>query len=648
VTSARPEGTRGFRLGPAPLLPEPDPRYPRPQLVRDRWTDLTGTWQFAYDDAETGVDEGWFALSDLQDRSVFDRDIVVPYPPESPASGVGVRSFHRVVWYRHTFERSQAGDRRGERVMLRFGAVDHAAWVWVNGQLVARHEGGHTPFAADITHALSASGPQLVVVRAQDDPHDMTQPRGKQDWRETPHAIWYERTTGIWQPVWLEPVPRPRVDSLRFVADLDRCVLRVRVRVSGPVPGTLRVALRLALHGEVLADDTYPATAPVVQRDIPLDGARIQHDRRRYLWSPDYPNLLDAEVRLVLPDADDGAQGTTVDTVRSYCGLRGVGAADRHFVLNGRAYPLRMVLAQNYWPTSHLAAPDAMALRREVELVKELGFNGVRIHQKVEDPRFLAWCDRLGVLAWGEMPSALDFGPRTVRRITQEWFEVVERDASSPALVAWVPFNESWGVPNLEHDDAQRHAVQALYHLTKALDVTRPVIGNDGWENFVADIVGVHDYSPSGEVLRERYGSHEAFERTLSRVRPYYRRITLPGLPEQEQPLVVSECGGVTYDSGREDFWNGYGAVSSAEELLERYRDLVTSLLSSPVVAGFCYTQLTDTAQERNGLVTEDRVPKVDPDEIAAINRLPAASVPAQALEEIQIVHAARRGAPMP
>jgi beta-galactosidase/beta-glucuronidase len=626
----------------------PDPRYPRPQLVRDRWTDLTGVWQFAYDDAETGVDDGWFGLSDLQDRSVYDRDIVVPYPPESPASGLGVREFHRVVWYRRAFERAEAGDRPGERVILRFGAVDHRASVWVNGQLVTRHEGGHIPFAADVTHALTASGPQLVVVRAQDDPHDMTQPRGKQDWRERPHAVWYERTTGIWQPVWLEPVPRTHVDALRFAPDLDRRVLRIRVRVAGPIPETLRLAVRLTLGGAVIAEDTYSATAPVVQRDIPLDGARIQHDRRRYLWSPDHPNLLDAEVRLVLPYPDEAEGGKTVDTVRSYCGLRSVGASDRHFVLNGRAYPLRMVLAQNYWPASHLAAPDAEALRREVELVKELGFNGVRIHQKVEDPRFIAWCDRLGVLAWGEMPSAFDFGPRTVRRLTQEWLEVLERDASSPAVIAWVPFNESWGVPNLEHDEAQRSAVRALYHLTKAIDPTRPVIGNDGWENFVADIIGVHDYSPAGEVLRERYGSYEAFEHTQARVQPYYRRITLPPLPEQEQPLVISEFGGVTYDAGREDFWNGYGAVSSPQELLERYRDLVASLLSSPVVAGFCYTQLTDTAQERNGLLTEDRVPKVDPEEIAAINRLPAASAPGQALEEIQIVHAARRGTEVP
>jgi beta-galactosidase/beta-glucuronidase len=649
VTSTTPERDL-HRLDPAPL----DMEYPRPQLVRDRWTDLSGTWQFGYDDAETGLDAHWYELADLADRGVFDRDIRVPYPPESPASGVTERGYHRVVWYRRTFERADAGDGAGERVVLRFGAVDYRGTVWVNGRLVAEHEGGHTPFAADVTDVLTAGGPQLVVVRAEDDPRDLTQPRGKQDWRERPHAIWYERTTGIWQPVWLEPLPATHVAALTFTPDLDRSILRVRVRLGGWRDGHLdrgtsagpRLRVRLTLHGELLADDVWAATGQVIQRDVPLDGARIHHDRWRYLWTPENPNLIDAEVAVV------GGDQEVLDVVRSYCGLRSVSAEGRQFALNGRGYPLRLVLAQNYWPETHLAARDGKALRREVELVKELGFNGVRIHQKVEDPRFLAWCDQLGLLAWGEMPSALDFGPRTVRRITHEWLEVIERDVSSPALVAWVPFNESWGVPNLEHDERQRHAVQALYHLTRAIDPTRPVVGNDGWENLVADVLGVHDYSQSGEVLRERYGSWEAFERTRERVRPYFRRIALPGLPEAGQPLVVSEFGGITYDPGREDFWNGYGAAESAEEFLARYRELVSALLDSPAVAGFCYTQLTDTAQERNGLLTEDRVPKVDAARIAAVNRAPAASSPGQTQEEIQIVHAARRrsrsGDPMP
>jgi hypothetical protein len=618
-----------------------DTEYPRPQLVRDRWTDLTGSWQFGYDAADVGADEHWYALADLADRSVFDRDIRVPYPPESPASGVGERGYHRVVWYRRTFDRADAGDRDGERVVLRFGAVDFRATVWVNGRLVAEHEGGHTPFAADVTGVLTDAGPQLLVVRAEDDPRDLTQPRGKQDWQERPHAIWYERTTGIWQPVWLEPLPTVHVAALTFTPDLDGCVLRVRVRLGGPVGPGVRVGVRLTLHSEVLTDDVWSVTGQVIQRDVPLDGTRIHHDRWRYLWSPENPNLVDAEVAVLAGDE-------RVDVVRSHCGLRGITAEGGQVMLNGRGYPLRLVLAQNYWPATHLAAPDGAALRREVELVKQLGFNGVRIHQKVEDPRFLAWCDRLGVLVWGEMPSALDFSPRTMRRLTHEWLAVLERDGSSPALVAWVPFNESWGVPNLEHDAAQRHAVQALYHLTKAIDPSRPVIGNDGWENLVADVLGVHDYSQSAEVLRERYGSWEAFERTLQRVRPYFRRIALPDLPDAGQPLVVSEFGGITYDppsrDGRDEFWNGYGAVDSSEAFLERYRDLVGALLSSPVVAGFCYTQLTDTAQERNGLLTQDRVPKVEPGLIAQVNRGAAASAPGQTQEEIQIVDAAHRG----
>ena len=628
----------------------PDETYPRPQLTRPRWTDLCGRWGYARDDNDVGTDERWYERVEP-----FTREIVVPFPPESPASGIGETGFSPVVWYRRTFTVGETGLQPGERLMLHLGAVDYRARVWVNGHLVATHEGGHTPFSADVTDALVRVGadgatpggaladvPQVVTVRAEDPPGDMTQPRGKQDWRERPHAIWYERTTGIWQPVWLEPVPAARISRVTWNPDLSAAVLRVRVHLDGPVPAGVRVGVRLTLHGEVLVDDVYAGTGPVVQRDLPLDASRIQHDRRRYLWSPDHPNLLEATVTLLAGTPDGGTR--VLDRVGSYAGLRTIGVAGGRFVLNGRARTLRLVLAQNYWPTTHLAAPDGAALRREVEHVKELGFDGVRIHQKIEDPRFLSWCDRLGVLAWGEMPSALDFDPVTVRRLMAEWTEAVERDVSSPALVAWVPFNESWGVPDLERVPAQRDAVRALFHLTKALDQTRPVVGNDGWEHLVSDIFGVHDYAAAGEVLRERYGSHEAAEHTFERVQPYYRTLTLPGLTRGGQPLMITEFGGITYDPDSQEFWNGYGAVNSAEELLERYEGLVTALLHSSVVAGFCYTQLTDTAQERNGLLDENRVPKVDPALLAEINRRPSAAVPGDAIAEIQIVHAASSG----
>jgi beta-galactosidase/beta-glucuronidase len=601
--------------------------HPRPQLVRDRWTDLCGAWRFGYDDDDIGLDAGW-----AQDPSALDRTIEVPFPPESPASGIADTGYHPVVWYSRTFTAPQ---QPGERLLLHFGAVDYRATVWVNGIQVATHEGGHTPFSADITRALGPSGDQVVTVRAEDLPTDMTQPRGKQDWRPRPHIIWYERTTGIWQPVWLEPVPASRIESVRWTPNLGRSEVSVRVRVRGDHPGQ-RVRVRLTLRDEVVADLTVAVTGPRTTVAVPLDQARISLDPRGFLWSPKNPNLLDATLTLL--DGDE-----PVDEVGSYVGLRSVALSNGRLRLNGRAVVLRMVLAQNYWPESHLAAPSAEALRREVELAKELGFNGMRIHQKVEDPRFLYWCDRLGVLVWGEMPSALEFDTDTIGRVTREWLEVLDRDVSAPSVIAWVPFNESWGVPNLAGDPAQQHAVRALYELTKAVDPSRPVIANDGWEHEVSDILGVHDYSQEAATLRERYGSREAAERTLRETEPYYRSLLLRPLEPGAVPLMITELGGITYDPESDAFWNGYGAVDDADQLAKRYSDLIGALLDSPVVAGFCYTQLTDTAQERNGLLYADRRPKVDPAVIAAVNRRVSAAVPADAIAEVQIVHDAQR-----
>src|SRR3954470_19694201 len=601
--------------------------HPRPQLTRDRWTDLCGAWRFAHDDGDVGLDEGW-----AQRPEALDRTIQVPFPPESPASGIADTRFHPVVWYSRTFE---APHRPGERLLLHFGAVDYRASVWVNGRLVATHEGGHTPFSADITPVLVAEGKQVVTVRAEDLPDDLTQPRGKQDWHEEPHSIWYERTTGIWQPVWLEPVPARRVEAVRWTPDLDRAVLGVRIRLRGNHIGT-RVRVRLTLREELVADATFAVTRLTVTHSLPLDRARITQDRRAYLWGPDHPNLLDAEVTLL-----DGEE--VLDEVASYVGLRSINVSGGRFRLNSRAIVPRMVLAQNYWPESHLAAPGPDALRREVELVKELGFNGVRIHQKVEDPRFLHWCNVFGVMVWDELPSALEFNTDTVARLTREWLEVLERDASSPSIVAWVPFNESWGGPNLTGDGGQRNAVRALYELTKAIDPDRPVVANDGWEHEVSDILGVHDYSQEADVLHERYGSRDAATRTLQETEPYYRSLGLRELALGTAPLMITEFGGATYDPESDAFWNGYGAVDDEDQLAQRYADLVGALLASPVVAGFCYTQLTDTAQERNGLLYADRRPKVDPARIAAVNRQVSAAVPADAIAEVQIVHAARR-----
>ena len=595
--------------------------HPRPQLVRDRWVDLSGEWEFSHDDDDVGLNACWHQHWTTS-RGAQARRITVPFPPESPASGIGDTGFHRVLWYRRTFPAPQGP---GERLVLHFGAVDYSAHVWVNGQLVAEHVGGHTPFSADVTDALVPLGEQEVVVRAVDDPQDLEQPRGKQDWQERPHAIWYERTSGIWKSVWLEPVPATRIEHLRWTPDVDAAVLRLDVRLNHVSQQRLRLGLRLSHEGVELADSSVTVSRGRATIVVRLRQSDMTLERDRMLWSPETPNLFDAEITL----SESGRDGNPVDVVHSYAAMRSITASGNRILLNGRPYFLRLVLDQCYWADSHLTPPDPDAARREVELVRSLGFNGVRLHQKVADPSFLYWCDRLGLAVWAEMPSAYEFTTRTVERVTTEWTEVLRRDHSHPCIVAWVPFNESWGVPNLAGSEQQRSFVAALYHLTKALDPTRLVVGNDGWEQVVSDVITVHDYTARAEVLRARYGTGATISDTLQDVQPGYRTVLLPGMSRTALPVMITEFGGISYDGDSGPSWHGYSVARTPQDLLERYRALVDALLEAPGLSGFCYTQLTDTVQEKNGLLTADRRPKTDLAAIRSITRRPSAAVPA-------------------
>ncbi|WP_028921959.1 glycoside hydrolase family 2 protein [Pseudonocardia acaciae] len=588
--------------------------HPRPQLTRPDRIDLCGSWGFAYDDNDEGLDAGWFERAEP-----FDRTIVVPFPPESKASGIGDTGYHPVVWYRRTF-RADPGE---GRLVLHLGAVDYRARVWLNGRLVATHEGGHTPFHADVTAALG-TGEQVLVVRAEDSPTDPEQPRGKQDWRPEPHTIWYHRTTGIWQPVWAETVPARHIRALRWTTSVARGQVELDAELAGPAVAA-RLEVRLRLGEETLAEQSVSVRGGGARLVLDLPAAHHGQDLDRLLWTPERPTLLDAELTL--------ATGDEVDTVASYVGLREVGVRDGRFTLNGRPYFPRMVLEQGYWPSSHLAAPGDDALRREVELIKSLGFNGARLHQKVEDPRFLHWCDRLGLLVWDEMPAAYAFSPTSVARLCAEWAEVVRRDAGHPCVVAWVPLNESWGVQDIRATPAQRDLASALYHLTRALDPTRPVISNDGWEHTVSDIYGVHDYAPTAPGLAERYRDEAALADVLAGAGPAGRQILLgPRVPGT--PVMVTEFGGLSYTPKAGEKWHGYATLPDAQALARRYAELTGALLESTALAGFCYTQLTDTLQESNGLLTAEREPKIDPAVIRAANLRPSAAIPGEELAQ--------------
>jgi len=574
---------------------DPQRAHPNPQLQRSQWISLNGSWRFLFDDERS--------LHHPLEIDGWDRTIQVPFPPESEASGIGDRGFHACCWYERDFE-LQPDD---GRVILRFGAVDYAAKVWVNNHLAATHEGGHTPFFADITSLLEPSGRQKVTVLVVDDPHDLTKPRGKQDWQEEPHAIWYPRTTGIWQTVWIERVARTYVDKIRWTPHVESYALRFETRVAGDPVEDLAIEVTLRHGKRLLARDRYQVIDHEADRFIVLADPGIDDFRNELLWSPERPTLLDATVRLLAGDR-------VIDEFTSYTALRSVSVLRDRFMLNGRPYMLRMVLDQGYWPDTLMAAPSDEALRKDVELAKAMGFNGVRKHQKIEDPRYLYWADRLGLMVWEEMPSAYRFTRTAIKRTVREWSEAIERDYSHPCVVAWIPFNESWGVPELTAQQAQRHAVEALYHLTKTLDATRPVIGNDGWESSATDIIGIHDYDANTEHLRQRYGPEIKTEQLFDRRRPGGRVLTLDGYPHRGQPIMLTEFGGIALarasSPAAPHTW-GYSTAKDSDEFAVLFERLVEAVVHTALFSGFCYTQFADTFQEANGLLRADRTPKI-------------------------------------
>jgi beta-galactosidase/beta-glucuronidase len=574
----------------------PRPEYPQPQFQRDQWQSLNGPWEFEYDDKNTGLDEEWAAGA-----RKFSRTITVPFAPETRLSGIADTSFHPVVWYRRSI--TLPNNWTGRRVLLHFGAVDYRAHVWLNGRSLGEHEGGSVPFRFDITGAVKP-GANVVVVRAEDPPTDRYVPRGKQYWEPKSRGIFYTRTTGIWQPVWIEATGDSYLERVRTTPTVEGDV-KFEAMVARP-------STDLEFHAIIRTDNRTVASAMSSPEGPRATAAAFVRSPR--LWSPNNPNLYDVTFEL-------RKGGQVLDRVQSYFGFRSVGILGNRMSLNGRPIYIKMVLDQGYWPESTLTPPTDEAIQYDIKMSKAMGFNGARKHQKLEDPRYLYWADKLGLLVSSEAANAYLFDEQYVQRFTREWTESVERDYNHPSIVMWVPINESWGTPNLLDARQQQH-LKSMYTLTKSLDATRPVIDNDGWEHTdMTDLFAIHDYAKYGSMLKEKY---KDLGKPGAKMPDNARLALIPGYQYNGTPVLLSEFGGISYimpgQQPPEGAWGYAGVEPNQAAAFNRLQGLWAGIKETPGFAGICYTQLTDVEQEINGLMTYDRKLKFDAAKLKELN----------------------------
>lgn len=583
--------------------------YPRPQLKREEWLNLNGVWNFDFDDENKGMQLGWH-----KNPSALEKEINVPFAFQTELSGINDPSFHDWVWYSREFKVPYNWE--DKQIILHFGAVDYRTWVYVNGELVGFHEGGHTAFSFDITEYLNGKN-ETVTLRVHDPSTDETIPRGKQFWQEESASIWYTRTTGIWQTVWLEAVNQTHFSNVRMTPDIDSGDIHVDFQVEGDYYGK-QIEIEISFAGEIITNDMITIHEPRNDRSINIFNQKIfrtsyHHDG--WCWTPENPNLFDIRLKII-------SHENILDEIESYFGMRKVHTENGMFYLNNKPYYQKLVLDQGYWPEGLLTAPSDEAFKLDIELSKEMGFNGCRKHQKVEDPRFLYWADKLGFLVWGECAASASYSEEAAARLTNEWIEIINRDYNHPSIVTWVPINESWGIPYVNHDKQQQSHSLAMYYLIKSLDQSRLVISNDGWEMTVTDICAIHNYNHGGakeirkqEVFKESLLSKE----NILNSNPAKRNIYANGFEYNGEPIMLTEFGGIGYKVGSDEGW-GYTSVSGAKEFLDDYKRVLEHVYSSKVLHGYCYTQLTDVEQEINGLLTYDRKPKCPLEDIKKVN----------------------------
>lgn len=581
----------------------PRAEHPNPQWERETWKNLNGPWEFEFDFGCSAVERR------LWEKKRFDREILVPFCPESGLSGIGYTDFISGVAYRRNFELSQ--EELSGRVLLHFGAVDYEASVYINGTLVGSHKGGYTSFCFDITKHV-APGPNTLFVAVKDDVRSGLQPKGKQAHLYASSGCDYTRTTGIWQTVWLEFVPERHIQSAKYYPD----PANGKVTVTGLVQGQGTLQLTALWEDKPVGEAALSVEDGFFTAQLDLS--------ETHLWEPGKGGLY----TLLLSFGED--------RVKSYFGLRTAKFQGRKFLLNGKSLFQRFVLDQGFYPDGIYTAPTEEDLVKDIQLSFAAGFNGARLHEKVFEARFLYHCDRLGYLVWGEYPNwGLDHAhPLSTETYLNQWSEAVERDFNHPAIIGWCPFNETWGY----REEREKNALlSSLYKLTKRLDPTRPCIDSSGNYRVLSEVYDIHDYDQDTQSFQARWdGLTDRIRETggvIPAEDPFFNsapegpsgRAPFFNQPYDNQPIFVSEYGGIRWPDDTVEGW-GYGnAPATPEEFFARYKGLTEALLNNPEIFGFCYTQLYDVEQEVNGLYTYGRAQKFDISLIQKINQQKAA-----------------------
>ncbi len=581
--------------------------YPRPQLAREEssWQILNGIWDFAFDDENIGEKNSW------QNGFQKQTDINVPFTYETRSSGIADETAHNIIWYQKQIIFNSTDT---QTTLLHFEGSDYHTKVWVNGLLMGENTGGYHRFSIDVTNALK-KGENLVVMRITD-ALDERLVRGKQRWTKTNFMCWYVQTTGIWKTIWAEFLPKKYLLNLKMTPNLETNSLQTNIELNEKIlNGKTYAEFEVSFKGEHVCTSKVDIWNKTVKLNIDIYNKNIDELGVK-LWNTKTANLYDMTIKIYNEE-------TLLDTVYTYFGMREISIQNGDILLNGEPLYQRLILDQGYWENSHLTPPNDEALVEDLKAIIALGYNGLRKLQKIEDARFFYHCDNMGILAWCEMPSMYAFDDFSLQNFTEQWVKIVKQNYNHPSVIVWTAFNESWGVPEIRINKKEQHFTQAIYHITKAIDNTRPVIVNDGWEHTISDIITLHDYEETGEVLYKRYSEQLKQMREGKAYNCHSRKTFADGFEYHGQPIIISEFGGIAYDGVSYDGESGWGygnKVNSETEFIARFDAIVKAIQDLDCCVGFCYTQLTDVQQEVNGLLDINRNNKVSSEEVKRIN----------------------------